>query len=50
MDFEIFTMFSAHEGGRQFQTFQEWFDLVQVVAPAPHEKRLTSRRQPAVRR
>jgi hypothetical protein len=31
MDFGIFTMFSVHEDGTQFQTFQEWFDLVQVA-------------------
>lgn len=31
MDFGLFTMFSVREGGTQFQTFQEWFDLVQVA-------------------
>jgi alkanesulfonate monooxygenase SsuD/methylene tetrahydromethanopterin reductase-like flavin-dependent oxidoreductase (luciferase family) len=31
MDFGIFTMFSVREGGTQFHTFQEWFDLVQVA-------------------
>ena len=29
MDFGLFTMFSVRDGGTQFQTFQEWFDLVQ---------------------
>jgi alkanesulfonate monooxygenase SsuD/methylene tetrahydromethanopterin reductase-like flavin-dependent oxidoreductase (luciferase family) len=31
MDSGLFTMFSVREGGTQFQTFQEWFDLVQVA-------------------
>jgi len=31
MDFGIFTMFSTREGSPQSQTFQEWFDLVQVA-------------------
>lgn len=29
MDFGLFTMFSVREGGTQFQTFKEWFALVQ---------------------
>ncbi len=31
MDFGIFTMFSTREGATQFQTFQEWLNLVQVA-------------------
>ena len=31
MDFGLFTMFSTREGATQFQTFQEWLDLVQVA-------------------
>jgi alkanesulfonate monooxygenase SsuD/methylene tetrahydromethanopterin reductase-like flavin-dependent oxidoreductase (luciferase family) len=31
MDFGIFTMFSVREGVTQFQTFQEWLDLVRVA-------------------
>src|SRR5262245_56948702 len=31
MDCGIFTMFSVREGVTQFQTFREWFDLVQVA-------------------
>ena len=31
MDFGLFTMFSTREGATQFQTFQEWLNLVQVA-------------------
>ena len=31
MDFGIFSMFSTREGRSQSQTFQEWFDIVQVA-------------------
>ena len=31
MDFGIFSMFTARVGDTQFQTFKEWFDLVQVA-------------------
>ncbi|MBI3325530.1 MAG: LLM class flavin-dependent oxidoreductase [Nitrospinae bacterium] len=31
MDFGIFTMFNTREGCTQFQTFQEWFDVVRVA-------------------
>jgi len=31
MDFGIFSMFNTREGSTQFQTFKEWFDVVQVA-------------------
>jgi alkanesulfonate monooxygenase SsuD/methylene tetrahydromethanopterin reductase-like flavin-dependent oxidoreductase (luciferase family) len=34
MDFGLFNMFSTREGSTQHQTFQEWFDLVQVAEDA----------------